>query len=82
VITHLLTRVPYKDIEPAQIKIPPRQKVGNYVRPPIDSMKWIPRVYPGALGNQPAEVVPYREPFPVKEKRGKKDKGKSKKKKK
>jgi hypothetical protein len=46
VITHLLARIPYKDLTPEPIELPPRQKAGKYARPPIDSQKWIPRVYP------------------------------------
>ena len=46
-ITHFLARIPYKDLTPEPIELPPRQKVGKYERPPIDRQKWIPRVYPG-----------------------------------
>jgi polyphosphate kinase len=83
VIRHFLNRIPYKDLTPEPIKLPPRQKAGKYARPPIDSQKWIPRVYPGALaapesadaGEGPTGAVPPRE------KRGKKGKGKAAKKK-
>jgi len=46
VITNFLARIPYKDLTPEPIELPPRQKVGKYVRPPIDSQKWIAKVYP------------------------------------
>jgi polyphosphate kinase 2 len=46
VITHFLARVPYKDMTPESIELPPRQKAGKYARPPIDGQKWIPKVYP------------------------------------
>jgi polyphosphate kinase 2 len=49
VITHLLKIVPYEDLTPEPIEMPPRQKAGKYSRPPIDSQKWIPRIYPGAI---------------------------------
>ncbi len=49
VITHLLKSIPYEDLTPEPIEMPPRQKAGKYARPPIDSQKWIPRIYPGAL---------------------------------
>ena len=52
VITHLLKSVPYEDLTPEPIELPPRQKAGKYARPPIDSQKWIPRIYPGALAKQ------------------------------
>jgi len=54
VITHLLKSVPYEDLTPESIELPPRQKAGKYVRPPIDSQKWIPRIYPGALATEGA----------------------------
>lgn len=47
VIAHLLDHIPYEDLTPAAIKLPPRQKAGSYERPPIESQRWIPRVYPG-----------------------------------
>jgi len=78
VITHLLKNVPYKDLTPEPIELPPRQKEGKYVRPPIDSQKWIPRIYPGALAggesfDEAGEVAP------SKERRGKKGNSKKKK---
>jgi polyphosphate kinase 2 len=48
VIAHLLKSVPYEDLTPAPIKLPPRQKAGSYERPPIEGQRWIPRVYPAA----------------------------------
>ncbi|HUX40151.1 MAG TPA: polyphosphate kinase 2 [Rectinemataceae bacterium] len=53
-ITHFLGRVPYKDLTPEPIELPPRQKAGKYERPPIDSQKWIPRVYPGEFAKSAA----------------------------
>ena len=49
VITQFLKSIPYEDLTPEPVKMPPRQKAGKYARPPIDSQKWIPRIYPGAL---------------------------------
>lgn len=49
VITHLLKSVPYEDLTPEPIELPPRQKSRAYHRPPIDSQRWIPRIYPGAI---------------------------------
>jgi len=48
-ISHFLKSVPYEDLTPEAIDMPPRQKAGKYARPPIDSQKWIPRVYPGTF---------------------------------
>ena len=45
-IAHLLSQVHYKDLTPEAIKIPERQKAGKYQRPPFESQKWIPKVYP------------------------------------
>ncbi len=45
-IHHLLSLVPYKDLTPEPIKLPPRQKDESYVRPPISDQNWVPRVYP------------------------------------
>ncbi len=45
-ITHLLSLVPYKDLTPAPIKLPPRQKDSGYRRPAIGSQRFVPEVYP------------------------------------
>jgi len=45
-IHHLLSLVPYKDLTPEPIKLPPRQKDESYVRPPFNDQNWVPRVYP------------------------------------
>jgi hypothetical protein len=44
-ISHLLTRVPYKEIAPAKIVLSPRQKDTKYVRPPKESQRWVPELY-------------------------------------
>ena len=44
-IHHLLGQVPYKDLTPAPIKLPPRQKRRGYVRPPITNQHFVPEVY-------------------------------------
>ena len=54
-IVHFLGRIPYKDLTPEAIELPPRQKAGKYARPPIDSQKWIPRIYPGDFAKAPPE---------------------------
>lgn len=43
-ISHLLSMIPYKDIEHKKLKLPKRQENPGYVRPPIDSMKFVPDV--------------------------------------
>jgi polyphosphate kinase 2 len=46
-IHHLLSQVPcpYKDIEPAKLKVPKRQKPTGYVRAPMASQTFVPEVY-------------------------------------
>jgi hypothetical protein len=91
VITHLLRSLPYEDLTPEAIELPPRQKAGKYARPPMDSQKWLPRIYPGALVREPSEgadenagaseaAMPTITP-PVKPESGKKGKRRGKKKK-
>ncbi|MGO9096071.1 MAG: polyphosphate kinase 2 [Bryobacteraceae bacterium] len=43
-IHHLLSMIPYKDLTPAPIKLPEREK-SSYVRPPISDQTFVPRVY-------------------------------------
>jgi len=44
-IAHLLSLVPYKDIEREKIALPKRQKDGTYVRPPMTDQTFVPRKY-------------------------------------
>jgi polyphosphate kinase 2 len=44
-IHHLLSMIPYEDLTPEPIKLPPRQAEGGYVRPPITDQTFIPEVY-------------------------------------
>ena len=44
-IHHLLEQIPYKDLTPAPIKLPPRQKRRGYVRPPLSNQHFVPEVY-------------------------------------
>jgi hypothetical protein len=38
--------IPYEEIDPPKLKLPRRQPADpSYVRPPIDSMRWVPPVY-------------------------------------
>jgi polyphosphate kinase 2 len=86
-ITHFLKSIPFEDLTPEPIELPPRQKAGGYKRPPIESQKWIPRVYPTALGGgaesgaveaegSPASTAPFSSAPQAK--KHKKDKGKEK----
>lgn len=44
-ITHLLSLIPYEDLTPPEIKLPPRQSDTGYVRPPIKNQTFIPEIY-------------------------------------
>jgi polyphosphate kinase 2 (PPK2 family) len=44
-IHHLLSLIPYKDLTPKPIKLPPRQRDDGYVRPPMSDQKFIPEIY-------------------------------------
>ena len=44
-IHHLLGMIPYEDLTPEPIKLPPRQKDSGYVRPPITDQTFVPEVY-------------------------------------
>ena len=44
-ISHLLSQVPYQEIELAKIELTQRQRDESYVRPPIDSQRWVPSKY-------------------------------------
>jgi len=41
-INHLLDTIPYKDLPPKKIELPPRQKEIEYERPPIDTQNFVP----------------------------------------
>jgi len=44
-IHHLLSMIPYKDLTPPRIKLPPRNTRSSYVRPPISDQTFVPQVY-------------------------------------
>ena len=44
-IAHLLRQIPYKDLRPVQIELPPRQPDNGYVRPKKSSQHWVPERY-------------------------------------
>jgi polyphosphate kinase len=45
VIKHLLTLIPYQDLTPDPIELPPRQPDQGYVRPPLSDQTFVPEVY-------------------------------------
>jgi len=43
-IAHLLSVIDYRDLTPPPPKLPPREE-GDYVRPPMDTQRFVPEVY-------------------------------------
>jgi polyphosphate kinase 2 len=44
-ISHLLSLIPYQDLPKKKIKLPPRQKGKEYVRPPFSDQTFVPEKY-------------------------------------
>jgi len=44
-ISHLLSMIPYEDLTPPKIELPPRQVDNTYVRPPETDQTFVPEVY-------------------------------------
>jgi len=44
-ISHLLSMIPYEDLTPDSIELPPRQDDFKYVRPPLSDQTFVPEVY-------------------------------------
>ena len=45
-IRHILSKVPWEDMTPPAIKLPPRPKQGDYKRPPINEQFFVANAYP------------------------------------
>jgi polyphosphate kinase 2 len=45
VIHHFLSLIPYEDLTPEPIVLPPRQPDSGYVRPPLSDQTFVPEVY-------------------------------------
>jgi len=45
VIEHLLSLIPYQDLTPDPVTLPPREPEKGYIRPPIDDQSFIPEPY-------------------------------------
>ncbi len=67
-IRHLLSMIPYQDLTPEPIKLPPRQKEDGYVRPPITDQTFIPEVYVSGCkdGKHKQEAGAHKKAAPVK----------------
>ncbi|HMQ53353.1 MAG TPA: polyphosphate kinase 2 [Anaerolineae bacterium] len=46
IMRHLLGLIPYEDLTPEPVELPPRQKNVGYVRPPITDQTFVPEYYP------------------------------------
>jgi hypothetical protein len=44
-ISHLLSLIPYQDLTPEPIRLPPRQEDKGYVRPPMGDQTFVPEKY-------------------------------------
>lgn len=44
-ISHLLSLIPYKDLTPDPIELPPRQQEWDYVRPPMSTQTFVPELF-------------------------------------
>lgn len=45
-IRHLLSKIPYQDMTPPAVKLPPRKPAKGYVRPPMNEQFFVPNHYP------------------------------------
>jgi polyphosphate kinase 2 len=46
VIAHLLSMIPYEDLTPRDLELPPRQEAGGYHPPDFSDFNFVPSVYP------------------------------------
>ena len=44
-IRHMLSLIPYEDLEPVDIELPPRPDASGYVRPPLTDQTFVPDCY-------------------------------------
>ncbi|MEW6535499.1 MAG: polyphosphate kinase 2 [Candidatus Auribacterota bacterium] len=44
-INHLLSLIPYKDLTPEHLELPPRQEGKDYIRPPLSEQNFVPEIY-------------------------------------
>jgi polyphosphate kinase 2 len=46
IIRHLLDQIPYEDLTPESLELPPRQDAGGYSHPDFSALNFIPEEYP------------------------------------
>ncbi len=44
-ISHILSMIPYDDVVPGVIELPPPQDASGYIRPPMDEQTFVPEIY-------------------------------------
>lgn len=44
-ISHILSKIPYEDMTPPPLELPPRASAADYVRPPRNEQFFVPQVY-------------------------------------
>lgn len=44
-IAHLLTMIPFEDLTPEPLELPPRQEETGYLRPPTNKQHFVPEIY-------------------------------------
>jgi polyphosphate kinase 2 (PPK2 family) len=44
-ISHLLSKIPYKEVPHPKLKLPPLQDKSGYIRPPKDEQTYVPSTY-------------------------------------
>jgi hypothetical protein len=44
-IRHLLDQIPYRDMQPVEIEVPPRQADTGYKRPKMSSQRFVAEIY-------------------------------------
>ncbi|MBN1657296.1 MAG: polyphosphate kinase 2 [Anaerolineae bacterium] len=44
-ISHLLSKIPYEDLTPEPLVLPPRQPESGYIRPPMTDQSFVPEIY-------------------------------------
>lgn len=44
-ISHILSKIPYQDMTPEPMELPPRRPPSDYVRPPINEQFFVPHTY-------------------------------------
>jgi len=45
IISHLLSQVPYEDLTPEHLELPPRQEAGDYEPPDLSDLNFVPKVF-------------------------------------